>query len=261
MIKNLFFRPQRYALNPDEDTILRKSRTFWLSVHDKRIKAFVWGEGPAVLLVHGWNGRGIQFFRFIEPLLKGGYSAIAIDGPAHGESDGRHTSYFEFSDTVRIFMKSEHGPKIQGIIAHSLGASAAINCQSKDHHPVKLVLLAPALRIGDMLQQTLLRYGIPRHVCKAMIQEYEKQYGYSLVEDDPILLLENIESDILIIHDKGDRAFPYKDVKEATAANRRIELITTEGLGHLRLLTADIVVHAAIDFLTPTGSKARSGMR
>lgn len=249
-IKRFFFHPQPYALSNDEEVLLRNARIFWFTVHDKRIKAFVWGEGPGVLFVHGWNGRGIQFHRFIPPVLERGFSAVALDGPAHGESEGRHTSYFEFSDTVRIFMKSQHGLHIRRIIAHSLGASAAVNGQSKDGYPAKMVLLAPALRIGAMLQQTLLRCGVPTHVFEAMIEEYEKQYGYSLVEDDPIRLLKDIQSDILIIHDQSDRASPYKDVKDAAAANPRIELLTTKGLGHIRILTEKRIVNAAIDFLT-----------
>jgi pimeloyl-ACP methyl ester carboxylesterase len=248
-IKYFFFHPRSYAPSANEESLLEQSEDFWFTVHDKKIKAYKWGKGPAVLLVHGWNGRGIQFSAYIKSLIAKGCSAVAVDGPAHGESEGRHSSYFEFSDTVRTFIKSQHGRPIAGVIGHSLGASAVINCQSKDNHPVKIVLLAPALRIGTMLQQTFSRYGISSAVFEGMIRDYEKQYGYSIVKDDPIRLLKDINEKILIVHDTNDRATPYKDVRDAVAANPHIELVTTKGLGHMRLLTEDTIINRALDFL------------
>jgi len=250
IVKHVLFHPQAYPLSSKEEELLRTARDFRFSVHDKRIRTYVWGEGPGVLFVHGWNGRGIQFHRFIAPLLAKGYSAVAIDGPAHGESEGRHTNYFEFSDTVRAFMKLERRPQIKGIIAHSLGASAAVNCQSKDKHPVKMVLLAPAVRMREMLQQNLERYGVSLRIFEAMIEDYERQYGYSLIEDDPIRLLRDIQSDILIVHDRKDQATPFVDVQETSAANPRIQFFPTEGLGHFRLLATERIIDKAIDFLT-----------
>ncbi len=36
----------------------------WLSL-------WSWGEGPAVLLLHGWGGRAVHLREFVEPLLQG----------------------------------------------------------------------------------------------------------------------------------------------------------------------------------------------
>ena len=45
-----------------------------------------WGQGPLVLLVHGWNGRGSQLGSFVEPLLEGGFQVVTFDAPGHGAS-------------------------------------------------------------------------------------------------------------------------------------------------------------------------------
>jgi alpha-beta hydrolase superfamily lysophospholipase len=94
-----------------------------------------------------WSGRGIQFHRFIEPLVKAGYTAIAFDGPAHGSSDGRNTSYFEFTDVVRAFFDPELGLHIRGVVAHSFGAAAAINGLARQTDSPETVLIAPALML------------------------------------------------------------------------------------------------------------------
>src|SRR5215468_3962485 len=50
----------------------------------------VWQAGPAaapaVLLVHGWGGRGTQMGTFVAPLLAAGYRVMWFDQPGHGES-------------------------------------------------------------------------------------------------------------------------------------------------------------------------------
>src|SRR5437879_13300304 len=46
-----------------------------------------WGEeGPAVLMMHGWEGSPTQFRHFIEPLLAAGRQVIALDAAWPGAS-------------------------------------------------------------------------------------------------------------------------------------------------------------------------------
>ena len=46
------------------------------------LSVLCWGEGPAVLLLHGWAGRPTQFAHLIEQLVGAGYSVYALDAPA-----------------------------------------------------------------------------------------------------------------------------------------------------------------------------------
>ena len=126
--KRLFFTPSNYKTTPLENHYLDRDSRFEIAVHGKAVKCWKWGSGPGILLAHGWNGRGIQLHHFIEPLLSKGYSVIAYDAPGHGESQGKTSSYFEFTDTIRTLLNSSNGHNIQGVIAHSLGASATAPC-------------------------------------------------------------------------------------------------------------------------------------
>src|SRR5262245_31528201 len=58
--------------------------------------AWRWGTGPAVLLIHGFEGNRTQFGAVIEALIGRGYSAVALDVPAHGESDGDELTAVNF---------------------------------------------------------------------------------------------------------------------------------------------------------------------
>lgn len=247
--QRMFFTPSTYKLTPVEQQYLDRGRRFEVSVHDKAVKCWKWGSGPGILLAHGWNGRGIQLHRFIEPLVQRGFSAIAYDAPGHGESQGMTSSYFEFTDTIRTLLTSSNGIQIQGVIAHSLGASAAVNSIVKEHRSLGVVLIAPALRLAEVLYGFFDDLGLPKPIYHNLIKEYEDQFGYHMDRDNPSNLLKDMESKVLIVHDKNDLTIPYVDSKELSNRFQNIELHTTERLGHKGVLTDRSVVDFAVNYL------------
>ena len=93
-----FFR--RMMLNPRRD--VRPAPRLDLPAADERIDlgdglvAWRWGEGPVVLLVHGFEGNRAQFGAVIDGLLDRSFSAVALDVPAHGESAGNELTAVKF---------------------------------------------------------------------------------------------------------------------------------------------------------------------
>jgi hypothetical protein len=247
----LFFSPASHRMHADEAACLSQGRPFHLRVHDKTLAAWRWGHGPAVLLVHGWNGRGVQFHRFVAALVKAGYTAIAVDMPAHGASSGRITSYFEFTDTLRVLLSKELGLNIEGIIAHSFGAAAAINALAKEGVALNAVCLAPILKLQELLHNTLERYGLPHSLYVALISEFEKRFGYNLEADNPHRLVGDLRGSVLIVHDESDRTAIFEDSAEQARKHGHITLLATQGLGHKRLLTDETVVQVCVDHIRP----------
>jgi len=246
VVEKAFFSPRSSPPSEKEKRWLDRGEPFHLRVHDKRIQGWRWGTGPGVLLVHGWNGRGTQLHRFIAPLVDAGYAAVAFDGPAHGASEGRSTSYFEFTDTVRALIEPDRGLDIRGIIAHSFGAAAVVNGLAHQDPDLKTVLLAPALRLKDMLTDALDRHGIPPTIYEKLIAAYETRFGYSLQRDDPHLHLKDLRSPVLVIHDHDDPIIAHRDSRTATHGFGHVTLHTTHGLGHKRILIDPAVVDAAM---------------
>jgi hypothetical protein len=237
-----FFKPKSYALTPFEQQFLEKGTQFHIHVHDKDIRCWKWGHGPGILFVHGWNGRGANFAYFFKSFIDAGYSVITYDGPAHGESEGQVTNYFELSDTVRSFLNSSQAFNIQGIIAYSIGASAVINCMSKDKPSVDVVLIAPALKLRELTFNLFNHHGIPEFIYQSLIADMERRYGYNLNQDNPDVLAKTISSKMLIVHDKDDRTIPYTDSKTLSDKTDNFYLHTTEGLGHKRILRDNTVI-------------------
>ncbi len=251
LLLRLFSMPLKYKINASEADCLAQGRPFEVTVNGNQIKAWKWGRGPGVLMMHGWNGRGIQFMAFVEPLVAAGYTAIALDGPAHGESQGSYTNFFDFSDTARAFLATGLGLDIRAVMGHSFGAAALINALDKDRHDVSAVFIAPVLRLKELFVGAAQQFGVPMAITDQMIAHYEAQYDYSLTEDNPMRLLGQVPVPILIAHDMDDRTISIIDSQQQSRQHDTIELMATKGLGHRRILSDPAVIEAAINHIGP----------
>ena len=261
LVERLFFTPGSYVPSADERSRLEQGEPFHVRVHGRRIRGWRWGAGPGVLLVHGWSGRGIQLHRYIDPLVRAGRTAVAIDGPAHGESEGRRTSYFEFTDVIRSLISPDRGLRIQGIVAHSFGAAAAVNALAHQGAAVKTVLLAPALQLRKTVFDALERHGVPPRVWEPIIASYETRFGYSLERDDPHRHLADLRSPVLVVHDVDDPVIAHGDSEALCGRIGRVTLKTTSGLGHRKIMSDPDVVEAGVSHLLQDRGDAPAAVR
>ncbi len=249
IVEKLFFTPGGYTPSEEERKRLEQGKPFEVRVHGRKIRGWRWGAGPGVLLVHGWSGRGIQLHRYIDPLLRAGRAAVAIDGPAHGASEGRSTSYFEFTDVIRNLIAPESGLRIQGIVAHSFGAAAAVNALAHQNAALEAVLIAPALQLRKTLLVALEQHGIPSRVFEKILAGYEARFGYSLERDDPHRHLGDLRAPVLVIHDRDDPVIPHLDSETLCGRLGQVTLKTTSGLGHRKIMADPNAVHAGVSHL------------
>src|SRR5262245_7075719 len=133
LAERLFTSPRRHRRPDRERAVLASGREFAIDValhsprsrgQSSRVTAWRWGYGPAVLLVHGWEGRGSQLGSFVEPLVRAGLSVVAFDAPAHGDSRGHRLYLTELADCVADVARAV-GP-LHAVIAHSFGAAAVL---------------------------------------------------------------------------------------------------------------------------------------
>ena len=236
IVKVLFFKPQKYKLTERENNMIKNARSFTFQSGDKTIQGYEWGKGPAIIFIHGWAGRGIQFLQYFDLLINAGYSVFTFDHVGHGDSEGQTSNYFEFSNAVISFMMFKKKLEIHAIVAHSLGASAVVNYLWQTGRKIKTILIAPALSLIDTLDQTFSRYGVPKAVFKSLIKEIETETGHEFEKENPASLITMLDSDILIVHDTHDKAISYEDSWKISLLNDNIRLYSTRGLGHIRIL-------------------------
>jgi len=150
---------------------------------------------------------------------------------------------------VRGLLKHVGLSNIKGIVGHSVGAGAIINALDKEKLSIPTVLIAPALRLKEMLEFAFFSHGIPPRVFYSLIREFEMRMGYNLINDNPINLVTKQSLAALIIHDQSDRITPFKDSAEASIQFPSLQLFSTSGLGHRRILFDDEVIGETLRYI------------
>jgi len=213
------------------------------------LAAWVWGDGPkTALMVHGWAGRGLQLGAFVEPLVYAGYRVVAYDGPAHGESPGRRTNIFKLTESL-MAAADVIGP-VSGVIAHSLGTTAVLLAVSRyGFRPGRFVAVSPMANTGTMTGHYSRVTGFSPAVVEEMRARLERSIGFRWDEIEPLSLASSFETETLVIHDHGDLELPASGAEALARSLPKARCLTTEGLGHCRILRDPAVVAAATDFI------------
>jgi alpha-beta hydrolase superfamily lysophospholipase len=199
----------------------------------ERLATWTFGEGPAILAFHGWGGHAGRLSRFFPALVRAGFSVVAVDAPGHGASSGSRVSLPDFVAAVEAVTEA-NGP-VAGAIGHSAGA-AAIALAIRRGAPIgRAVLLAPPAEPEHYAAKFAVHFGIPAQVREGMKRRLGQRYG---MEWSDLRLTGATEkpSDLLVFHDRRDQSVPWRDGAALVSASPGARLITTEGLGHHKIL-------------------------
>jgi pimeloyl-ACP methyl ester carboxylesterase len=211
----------------------------------------VWQTGPpstpAVLLVHGWGGRGVQMGSFVAPLGAAGYRVVWFDQPGHGESGRGAVALPDFVRALET-LAATHGP-FAAAIGHSLGAAAIGVALRRGVQLGRVVFVSPPSSIEEHARNFARVLGITPRIREAMRRRLEGRYGMPFAEIDRIEELEQLRLPALFVHDGGDAEVPFEHTLRLSRRLPGARLIKTHGLGHHRLLREPSVVRAVVDFV------------
>ena len=230
----------------EQQLLDRADDRFLLPWRDGHLAAWSWGDGPIVLLVHGWEGRGAQLGRFVEPLIAAGYRVVAFDGPAHGESTTTRGSMPD--QLAAIERVAQHLGEVHAVIAHSMGGAAATIAAARGLD-ARFALLAPAGSPRDYFLAARHQVGFSRSTLWRLLDRAADTVGFGWDElDTPMRAIEN-EMPALIVHDEDDREVSIRHGEAIHSNWRGSRLYRTSGLGHRRILKDPSVVNAVVEFI------------
>ena len=220
---------------------------FDLTVSGQRLAAWDWGEGPTVLLAHGWNGRAAQLSAFVEPLVRAGHYVVAFDQPAHGQSEGVRTNLVEMAAAVRAVGKRT-GP-LHAVIAHSMGGAAATLALARGLEAQRAVFIAPPADVRVFAAFMGRHLGLPEARVAGMLARLAEKVG-PLEELQAEQLAPQMKAKLLVMHDPLDREVPFAHGKTIAEAWPGAVLEALSGLGHNRPLRDAGVVKKAVEFVS-----------
>ncbi|GLH74685.1 hypothetical protein GETHLI_31870 [Geothrix limicola] len=245
--ERLFSTPRRHREPEAEREARRRGRPFHFLSKGLRLRGHAWGEGPAILCLHGWEGRGTQFHAFIEPLTQAGFSLLAFDQPGHGGSEGRRSGPLDWAQAIQDLVH-QVGP-IHGLIAHSLGAAGAAIAMDHGVPVPRAVFLAPPAQPDPYFEHLLDLLGFPPSEHAKAFVAYLQRTGLPPERVRLRSLASRLSSPLLVIHDRGDRDVPWSDGAAIASAWPSATLHITEGLGHRRILRDASVIEKTVAFL------------
>jgi pimeloyl-ACP methyl ester carboxylesterase len=247
--ERLFLTPPK-PLYPNAEVFdLLDARQSYLLHRGRHIAMWNWGskDAPAVLLAHGWGGRATQMRRFVAPLLAAGYRVIAYDQPAHGLSDGRLTGLPDFADVLRAVARHHGG--VHAAITHSLGGPAAAIAMARGLQLERAVLISPPSDLVGYSRRFARWLAIPERVRRRMQAAIEERFGVRWADLELARIAPRLEAEALVIHDRLDNMIPWRQGAAVARQWRGARLLSTQGLGHGRILKDEGVARAAADFI------------
>lgn len=245
----IFFTPLNYRVPAKEKLISAEAEKLTLSVGQKKIRVYLWGAGPPVLLIHGWAGRATQFRKFVPELVAMNFRVVGFDGPAHGESTGRSTNIQEFEAVVRSLYERFGTP--EGIIAHSFGGGVALYAAMRGL-PVKKLINIASPTIGDEIIHTYLKtINGSAPTALAFKQYIQRVTGQPFDHFTALHFIRHIPHPIalLLIHDEEDDEVPIAHAHALISLYPQATLFRTRGLGHTRILRDEQVIKECVSFL------------
>jgi pimeloyl-ACP methyl ester carboxylesterase len=209
-------------------------------------------ERPTVLLVHGWAGDAMQMRSLADTLHGAGLNPVMLDFPGHGRSGAWRATLPQF---VRaLWAASARLGPLQAVVAHSLGAVAAAHAVANGLPVQRLALLAPSPPPALFLHWFTRSLGLGDALPARMHSAIERVEGVALTRFDPAWLGPRMALPTLVVHDEGDRVSPLAVGERLAGAIPGARLLTTQGLGHRRVLADATVAGAVLAHLRPNGS-------
>jgi pimeloyl-ACP methyl ester carboxylesterase len=209
------------------------------AVDGASIATLVGGEGPPLVLLHGWPQTSRAWHGVAPAFAAAGYTVIAPDLPGLGSSDALPGGYAKdaVAEALRGVVRDVAGVAALRVIGHDIGGMVALSWARR--HPGEVVRLAivdtalPGLGLEEVMN--VARGGRWHH-------------GFFMTPDVPAMLVAGTEDEFFawwFARLAGDRdAFSPAEIA-ATTATYRGRAALDRGFGHYRAVLDDGRVNAA----------------
>lgn len=225
------------------------------------VMAWRLGEGPASLLVHGWEDDNALWSPMIDACADIFRAVVVLDLPGHGFSQSDAHSV-EAAGQALVAVAAALGP-VDSVIAHSFGCPASLYAMAHGLEVRRAVMIAsPAPRtkgrgdddwMTDWTRRQISRGADPDVAARAAVLMRERwesgESGPMAVEG----IIPSLTAKALILHSMDDEQCPVGNSRAMHDLWPGSELLLLDGLGHRLIAQDPEVVQRAIDFVEDFG--------
>jgi pimeloyl-ACP methyl ester carboxylesterase len=221
-----------------------------LVIDGRRVATYQWGDlqsQPRVLLAHGWSSYALRFLPWVRALRAADYAVVAFDQPGHGNSDAGRCTLACFARTLQR-VADRYGP-FDAIVAHSMGGTAAMLALAEGIVARRVVLIAPAADPDAATARFARKVGLVDGIVPRIQRHLEVQTGVTVRELTAHVRVRSLATPALVIHDLDDREVPWEEGESYARHWPGARLLSTEGLGHSRIVNDPATLDAGLRFL------------
>src|SRR6266496_1134079 len=205
---------------------------------DKKNVAWVWGDGPLVVFVHGWSGRAAQMAPLALYVANLGFRSVALDVTGHGDSPKRHTRWDYFFRDIAALSRSLDG-EVYAYVGHSAGALSMMAARAlKGIHAQRYACIcAPSFPFPpiNVIQRKL-------NPKESVLEHYKKfiagQFETTWEELQAGCSYANAGSDTLLFYDETDRFVNHREGDKIQTICPGAQVVKTRAYSHQQILAA-----------------------
>ena len=218
-----------------------------------------------IICVHGWEGRGTNFYKFIPKLTKNGFRVLAPDFPLHGKTGGEETGCHVFGHSLNSILNYIQTPAI--LLVHSLGNGATCTnyylSDEKTRNQIKgFVGIGVPDKFTDYIRNFGNLVGLDEYTNNLFIDKNSERLGIDVHFFVVSETIKYFNYPCLIVHDEKDKEVSMEwAINSSKFIQERFQkykigdkefpcLHKTSGLGHRRILRDDGVVDIVVEFIS-----------
>lgn len=243
----LFIRPFRFPYKKEEEEFMESCERFKFDVEGVEHHGFKLGSGPEVVCAHGWSGRSTQF-RYIAPrLVEAGYTFVAYDALAHGRTEGRRATMFDFAkalgEVIKLF------PNTKAVIGHSLGAASVSFAIADGVQVPAFVILGAPVKSESILDEYVNRINGSQAVKDEIRRRSEAEFNADFDQVVMESTFKKVTCPVLGIHGKLDVDAPVEGLDVLKSIRPDMETLILPNMGHRRILKEEPSLSTIINWI------------
>src|SRR6266704_5291675 len=219
--------------------------------------AWVWGNGPLVMFVHGWSGRAAQMAPLALHVANLGFRSVAIDVTGHGDSPKRHTRWDYFLRDIAALSQSLQ-EEVYAYVGHSAGALSMMAARAlKGIHARRYACIcAPSFPFPpiNVIQKKL-------NPKESVVEHYKKhiagQFETTWEELQAGCSYANAGSDTLLFYDETDRFVHHSEGDRIQTLCPGAQVVKTRAYSHQEILAAPELARTLGAFLQQESTPRR----
>jgi pimeloyl-ACP methyl ester carboxylesterase len=223
------------------------------------VQAWRIGEGPAVLLVHGWEDDNSLWAPMIEEFQRFGRACVAFDLPGHGFSPAETVSVQQAGAAILDVVR-EMGP-IESIVAHSFGSPSSMHALVNGLQIDRITMIAPPMHRkpkpnpdgsmpapqGGPGRRPGYNTAPPEVMARAM-ELYKEKMGGPREQFDMESAAPNMTIPALLIHSLDDETTSPAGSRALAELWPGAKLELVDGHGHRFVCQDDEVIRTVVNF-------------